>query len=63
MLCSDPFLSYLKSYGYSVIRLPRLDIAPLQLLVQQGRNLDRLGDVSYRFHSGSKGEPSPAAAK
>jgi len=54
MLCSDPFLSYLKSYGYSVIRLPRVDVAPLQLLVQQGRNLDRLGDITTVFVPGPR---------
>lgn len=54
MLCSDPFLSYLKSYGYSVIRLPRMDVAPLQLLVLHGRDLDRLGDVTTVFVPGPR---------
>ncbi len=42
---SDPFLTYLKSFGYSVIRLPRTDIAPLQVLVKEGTRLTRLGDL------------------
>jgi hypothetical protein len=42
---SDPFLTYLKSFGYSVIRLPRADIRPLQVLVRQDTRLTRLGDL------------------
>lgn len=29
MFCSDPFLTYLKAFGYSVIRLPKADVRPL----------------------------------
>lgn len=42
---SDPFLTYLKSFGYSVVRLPRTDIRPLQVLVKEGTRLTRLGDL------------------
>jgi hypothetical protein len=45
MWCQDPFLSCLKAFGYSVVRLPGADLAPLQLLVQLGRDLERLGPV------------------
>jgi hypothetical protein len=45
-LCDDPAISYLKSYGYSVLRLPRADFAPLQILAEQGRDLVPLGQLS-----------------
>ncbi len=46
MLCTDPFVAHLKSYGYNVVRLPKADIAPLQVLERQGRSLGRLGDLA-----------------
>jgi len=45
MWCQDPFLSCLKAFGYSVVRLPGADLAPLQLLMRLGRDLERLGPV------------------
>jgi hypothetical protein len=42
---SDPFLTYLKGFGYSVVRLPRADIRPLQVLVKEDTRLSRLGDL------------------
>jgi hypothetical protein len=46
MMCRDPFLNYLKEYGYNVVRLPKADVRPLQMLSRQGRDLDRLGDLT-----------------
>jgi len=43
---TDPVISYLKSYGYSSIRLPKADIHPLQILLRQGNTYDRLGDLA-----------------
>jgi hypothetical protein len=43
---SDPLLTYLKTFGYSVIRLPRTDIQPLQVLVKEEARLTRLGDLA-----------------
>ena len=34
---SDPALTYLKQYGYSVVRLPRADIKPLLLVLRVQR--------------------------
>ena len=50
---TDPFLTYLKSFGYSVIRLPRTDIQPLQLLVKEDTRLTRLGDLVTILKPGS----------
>lgn len=51
---SDPFLTYLKSFGYSVIRLPRTDIRPLQVLVKEGTRLTRLGDLVSILQPGER---------
>jgi len=40
---SDPFINALKSFGYNVVRLPKPDMQPLQLLSKNGNNLERLG--------------------
>lgn len=54
--CSDPLLNTLKSFGYSVVRLPKTDIRPLQILVRKGNDLDRLGDVVTLFVQGTQAE-------
>ena len=43
---SDPFLVHLKSFGYSVIRLPRTDVEPLQVLAKEDTRLTRLGHLA-----------------
>lgn len=43
MWCNDPFLSMLKAFGYSVVRMPRADLAPLRLLSRLGADLQELG--------------------
>lgn len=44
-MCRDRFINYLKEYGYNVVRLPKSDVRPLQILTRQGRDMDRLGDL------------------
>jgi hypothetical protein len=51
---SDPLLTYLKSFGYSVVRLPRTDIRPLQVLVKEGTRLTRLGDLATILRPGKQ---------
>ena len=51
---SDPFLTYLKSFGYSVVRLPRTDIRPLQVLVKEDTRLTRLGDLATILQPGAR---------
>lgn len=50
---SDPFLTYLKSFGYSVVRLPRTDIRPLQVFVREDSRLSRLGDLQTILRPGT----------
>lgn len=45
MWCDDPFLSMLKAWGYSVVRMPRADLAPLRLLARIGRDLEEVGPL------------------
>jgi hypothetical protein len=54
---SDPALTYLKQYGYSVVRLPRGDIKPLLLVERDGRELSQLGPVDTVFIPTSKPLP------
>jgi hypothetical protein len=50
---SDPLVETLKAFGYCIVRLPKADIKPLQLLVKQGNNLERLGELTTLLVSGS----------
>jgi hypothetical protein len=45
-ICNGPTITYLKSYGYSVLRLPRRDFQPLQILASQGKDLVPLGALT-----------------
>jgi hypothetical protein len=60
MWCSDPFLTSLKAFGYSVVRLPKADIRPLQVLVRRGKELDRLGQIDTLFVQGAAAAIPPA---
>lgn len=46
---SDPFINALKSFGYNIVRLPKPDLQPLQLLSRTGDNLERLGPMTKLF--------------
>lgn len=47
--CNDPFVTYLKEFGYNTIRLPRTNVKPLQLLAKTGEDLDWIGDLTDVF--------------
>ncbi len=49
---SDPLLATLKSLGYCIVRLPKADIRPLQILAKQGNNLERLGELTTLLVAG-----------
>jgi hypothetical protein len=46
MACSDPYITYLKGFGYNVVRLPKTDVRPGQLLTHNGKDLTRLGEMA-----------------
>jgi len=59
---ADPLLTALKSFGYNVVRLPRTDVRPLQILTKNGNNLERLGELTTLFNVGSN-IPLPPVTK
>jgi len=48
---NDPFTSYLKSFGYNPIRLPRASLHPLQVLAKANGELTWLGEMADVFES------------
>lgn len=50
--CNDQSMRYLKSFGYNVVRLPRADIRPLQILMKNGSSLEPLGDLAALLVAG-----------
>jgi hypothetical protein len=57
--CKDPTLKALKSIGYNVVQLPRVDLYPTQLLVSENKRLKRLGELSSVFTAGLSAPPVP----
>ncbi|HOI15190.1 MAG TPA: clostripain-related cysteine peptidase [Geobacteraceae bacterium] len=53
MWCKDPFLVYLKQFGYNAIRLPKADVRPLQLLAKDGKEFNRLGEIHHLLVAGN----------
>jgi hypothetical protein len=53
-MCNDPFLTYLKAFGYCVIRLPRRRFDTLQILMRQKNDLIALGDLGTALIAGSE---------
>lgn len=46
MFCKDPYISYLKEFGYNVVRLPKANIHPLQIVVKKGGIFENIGTIS-----------------
>ena len=46
MSCGDPYLKELRKHGYNVVRVPKADIRPLQMLAKRGDALDRIGELT-----------------
>jgi len=42
----DPFLSLLKDIGFLPLRLPRADVAPLDMVEEDGKDLNLLGAMT-----------------
>jgi hypothetical protein len=53
MSCKDPYIESLHGFGYNVIRLPRADVRPLQLLAKDGDGLDRIGELTTVLRTGA----------
>lgn len=46
MFCKDGLVKLLKSYGYNIVRLPRANVWPLQIIIKNSGSFNRLGDLS-----------------
>jgi len=57
--CKDPSLTVLKTKGYNVVQLPRVDLLPTQLLVSKGGRLQRLGELTSVFVPDQNAPPPP----
>ena len=42
----DQSITFLKSFGYSVFRIPRASAQPLEVLHRHGKDLSRLGGIT-----------------
>lgn len=64
-VCKDPRLTYLNSIGFNVVKLPRADVEPLEVLGRDDKSLDNLGKLSTIWKSTGvapvPGPPVPAA--
>ncbi len=57
--CKDPSLTALKSKGYNVVQLPRVDLFPTQLLANRNNRLQRLGELLSVFVPDPGGPSAP----
>lgn len=57
--CKDPTLKALKTIGYNVVQLPRVNLQPTQLLVSENKRLKRLGEMSSVFTAGQNAPAIP----
>jgi hypothetical protein len=62
MSCKDPYVETLHGFGYNVIRLPRADVRPLQLLAKDGDGVGRIGDLATVLRAGAN-VPLPKVAE
>jgi hypothetical protein len=46
MTCKDSSITYLKNAGYNVVRVPKADILPLQILINEKGIMKPLGELS-----------------
>lgn len=54
----DQSITFLRSFGYSVFRVPRMGAGPLDLLHRNGKDLTRLGGVSDLITTGTAPIPN-----
>ena len=52
MTCKDKSITYLKSLGYNVVRVPKGDIQPLQIFIREQGILKPLGELSSVLNPG-----------
>ena len=61
-ICNDPRITYLNHLGYNVIKLPRTDIHPLDVLVRDNGQIDDIGELDTIWKSAVPApQPAPPA--
>jgi hypothetical protein len=58
MTCKDKSITYLRNFGYSVIRVPKADIQPLQIFIKERGILKPLGELSSILNAEGVAIPS-----
>lgn len=53
----DQSITFLKSFGFSVFRVPRANASPLDLLHRQGKDLTRLGTIAHLISTSAVARP------
>ena len=52
MTCKDQSLTFLNGFGYNVVRAPKVDIQPLQLLIREKGIMKNLGELASLLNVG-----------
>ncbi len=52
MWCEDPYVRWMKRQGYCLVRMPRADLGPTQLLAHTGKDFQELGRLGALFVPG-----------
>lgn len=64
-LCKDPVTKEMNRRGYNLVKLPRVGIAPMDVLGREGDSLEKLGSITEVWTSSVEvpvvGSPAPAA--
>ncbi len=54
---ADSFKKYLEDAGFNLVKIPRANLAPLQLLSREKGKLERIGDIDDMFLKGDYPKP------
>lgn len=57
MWCADPYVQMLRRRGYCLVRLPREDLRPAQVLARMGGELQSIGKLGTTFTPGEAALP------
>ena len=52
-ICKDPTTQELNKRGYNLVKLPRVGIEPMDVLGQEGKNMEKLGSIAEVWTSTS----------
>ena len=61
MFCFDTGVGALKKQGYSIFRLPREDVDPLQLVMRVGQRYEQIGELNSLLTSRTNALPEDSS--